>query len=146
MKKYCFIRILPLIALIVSCGVNNPKENVNEEYFLGTWKSNHILERIEFNKTNVKWFINYKKDTSITFNTDLIDSSLYDSYDSNYLEMYYKGWNLDVNENKIDFLDTFAISSGKFAHVKSTMNYSIVSKNSFYFNGINSDSVLFVRN
>lgn len=146
MRRYCYMTLLISIILLVNCSINNPEVNIGKEYFLGNWRSNAFPERIEFTATNAKWFINYKKDTSIQFDSKLIDSSLYDSYDSTYLIMYYKGWDLFTDVNEIHFLDTFTESSGKIGWSESKIKYSILSENSFYFKGIDSDSILFIRN
>lgn len=145
MKKHYFIKLFISMVLFVHCTVNDPEITVNKEYFLGSWKSSALLERIEFTKTYAKWFINYKKDASIIFDNNSIDSSLYDSYDSTYLIMYYKGWELDSVESRINFLDTFTLSSGKIGTGASIVGYTINSENSFYFKGFESEPVLFFR-
>jgi hypothetical protein len=146
MRRYCFIKILAIVFLFVNCSVNNPEITINKEYFFGNWESNALLERIEFTATNAQWIFNLKKDTSLIFDSNLIDSLSYDSYDSNYLIMSYNGWELNTTKNTIDFLDTFTISPGKTAWGKSIIEYSIQSENSFYLLGIDSDPILFVRN
>jgi hypothetical protein len=130
------------MVLFVNCSVNNPEVRANKEYFIGNWKSNALLERIEFTATNAKWFINYKKDTTITLETNSI---FYDIYDSTYLVMHFKGWELYSDKSRIDFLDTFTLSSGKIGNGASIFEYSIQSENSFYLKGIDSEPILFAR-
>ncbi|NLD92634.1 MAG: hypothetical protein GX639_08195 [Fibrobacter sp.] len=143
MKRYRLIIIPIVMFLFANCSVNNPEITINKEFFLGNWESNTLLERIEFTATNAKWFF---KKGSITFDSNSIDQSSHISFDSNYLIRSYSEWELNTQENSIGFLDTFTLSSGKAGWGKTSIKYSVQSENSFYFQGIDSDPILFTRN